>query len=113
FINRAVLLSLILAAATAFGQAVPGGTRSSKQPGNSAKPQPLSASLLLLKADWSQVPAAKEIETELRAALKDATVPGDLLDKLPASGPQILFAPETAAIYKPEHYRELVAWLKA
>jgi hypothetical protein len=78
-----------------------------------SKAVPFSATLLLIKADWSASPHAKQIETELREALKDASVPKELLDKLPASGPEILFGPQTVALYSEEHHAELMAWLKA
>ncbi len=74
------------------------------------KARPESA-LLLVKSDWSQVPAAKEIEAELRQVLKDITIPQAQLDKLPASAVDVLFAPEIAAIYSSEHYGQLLAWL--
>src|SRR5262249_34952612 len=108
--SLAFWLPLVITAATAFAQPPTAATTGSA---TAAKSPALTASLLLVKADWSKVPAAKEIETELRGALKDATVPKDLLDDLPGSGPEILFAPEAASIFTPEHYRELLAWLKA
>src|SRR5205085_1408002 len=60
---------------------------------------PFTASLLLVKSDWSKSPHAKEIEAELREAIKDASVPKELLERLPGSGPQILFAPEIVSFY--------------
>lgn len=78
-----------------------------------AGPPPFTASLLLVKADWSQVPEAKEIAAELLKALEGVPVPQELLDKLPASGPQILFPPEIVSQYSSQHYAELLAWLKA
>src|SRR5687767_7551447 len=80
-------------------------------PGKAEVP-PFAASMLLVKSDWSKVPAAKELEAELRAAFKDASIPRELLDKLPASGPQIFFAHEVIARYKTEQFAEFAAWLK-
>ncbi len=71
------------------------------------------ATLLKVKSDWSQVPAATEIETELRVALKNVSVPGELLDKLPGSGPKILFAPNLVGLYSTANYAQVIAWLRA
>ena len=49
------------------------------------------ASLLLIKADWSQSPAAKEIEADLRKTLSGETVPADLLNSLPYRVQQFSF----------------------
>src|SRR5262245_8914957 len=101
----AIELPLLFVTAAALGQATTTGKSAVTSPAEAKSPA-LAASLLLIKADWSKSTGAKEIETELRAALKDATVPQDLLDALPASGADILFAPEVAAIYTPPHFRE-------
>lgn len=78
-------------------------------------PPMFEASLLLVKADWSQVEVANKtlIDAELRKALKGVSVPADLLDKLSASGPEILFPSTIISCYTPAHYAELLAWLKA
>ena len=73
-------------------------------------PRPAQVNMLLVKADWSQLETA---ETELRKALDGAAVPQALLDRLPVSGPEILFATETMSLYTPQHYVDLLAWLKA
>src|SRR4051794_26217298 len=74
---------------------------------------PFVASLLLIKADWSQSPTAKEIEADLRKALSSEAVPAELMKTLPASGASILFPVETASHYSKEHYGQLLAWLKS
>jgi hypothetical protein len=66
-----------------------------------------------VSADWSQVPAAKEIDAELRQAVVDLEVPQELLNKLPASAPDILFPPRVQAIYSAEHFAQFEAWLAA
>jgi hypothetical protein len=78
-------------------------------------PPPFKASMLLIKADWSQVGDVSKavINAELREALKDSAVRQALLDKLPASGPEILFPREIISLYTPQHYAELLAWLEA
>src|SRR5687768_6564528 len=105
-----ILLTLLLAPLAAQEPEKPAAEAPPKDA--AAEQPPFSAALLLIKADWSKVPAAKEIEAELREALKDAEVPKELMDKLPASGPQILFAPETVAFYSLEHAAELLEWLQ-
>lgn len=82
-----------------------------QEPPKPANPN-FRAKLLLVKSDWSKAPSADRLTTVLRAAFKDVSVPQSLLDKLPASGPRILFGPQTAAYYAPQHYAELEAWLK-
>jgi hypothetical protein len=96
----------------AWSQETPPAEAKSAEAANDAAPK-FSATLLLIRSDWTKSPHAKEIETELREALKDVSVPTELLDKLPASGPEILFGPETVALYSEEHHAELMAWLKA
>lgn len=111
-IHRLLPLLLLMAFASAsWSQETPPEAKSA-EPGKDAAPK-FSATLLLIKSDWSKSPHAKEIEAELREALKDASVPKELLDKLPGSGPQILFAPEIVSLYSSEHFAELMAWLKA
>src|SRR6185436_9241684 len=73
---------------------------------------PFTASLLLVKSDWSQSPFAKRVEQEMRKAAESADVAKELIDKLPASGCEILFSPEIAAIYSKEDFAELLEWLK-
>ena len=75
--------------------------------------QPFSAYLLLVKPDWSQVANAAEIENQLREILADVTVPQEQLDKLPSSATDILFAPEIACLYTPDHFQQLLSWLTA
>ncbi|MEX2172872.1 MAG: secretin N-terminal domain-containing protein [Pirellulaceae bacterium] len=76
-------------------------------------PSPFSASLLFVKADWSQAGEAKQIAAELWKVLEGTSVPQELLGKLPAAGPQVLFPPEIVSQYSAQHYAELLAWLKA
>lgn len=111
---KAALLSLTLLfyAVVALGQKEGNEAASGEPVRATSNVPPFSVSLVLVKADWSKVPAAKEIEAELRVALKDASIPQELLDELPGSGPQILFAPELVGIYSAEHLAELLAWLK-
>jgi hypothetical protein len=114
----AALIAGMLTADVACGQGAGQATRAGGQeaewvaPAWPGKDPPFVASLLLVKADWSQAPAAKEIEAELRGALKDASVPEDLLRGLPASGSRILFPTGVAGYYTAQHYAELLAWLK-
>lgn len=75
-------------------------------------PPSFRAQLLCIKYDWSTVGGVQEIEAELRAALKDSSIPKALLDNLPGSAPEILFPPKIISCYTPEHYIELLAWLK-
>lgn len=78
-------------------------------------PTAFEASMLLIKADWSQVGAIAKaaMKADLREALQDATVPQALLDRLPESGPEVLFPREIVSVYTPPHYAELLAWLAA
>jgi hypothetical protein len=80
-------------------------------PADADKP-PFTASLLLVKADWSKSPKAKEIETELREALKGLNVPQEQLDKLPASATEILFPPRVQETYSTQHWQEFLNWLR-
>ena len=75
-------------------------------------PPPFRAHLLLIKADWAQSKESS-VYVELREALKGASVPQDLLDTLPASGPEILFPTKIISFYTPGHYAGLLAWLEA
>ena len=72
---------------------------------------PFRAQLLLIKSDWSQGNNAEEIEAGWREALKDVPLSQELLEKLPASGPEILFAPDLVKFYKIEHFQQLYRWL--
>lgn len=106
----------LLLTSSAWAQAAsgaPGKVPDTAEPtADAAAEPPLSAALLLIKADWAQSPHAKTINDDLRAALKDATVPQALIDELPASGPQVLFPPDITLHYSIEHFAELAAWLK-
>ncbi len=73
---------------------------------------PFHVYLVLIKSDWSNVKDAQDITTEMQRALKDVAVPHSLLDGLPASGPSILFPTEMVSLYTPQHYSDLLAWLK-
>jgi hypothetical protein len=73
---------------------------------------PFHAYLVLIKPDWSQVDDAERIKLDLQQALKDAAVPQAMLAGLPASGTSILFPTEMVSLYTPEHYVDLLAWLK-
>lgn len=106
------LLVLLAMVGAAWSQETPPAEIKPVEAAKDASPK-FSATLLLVKADWSDSPYAKAIEAELRDALKDASVPKELLDQLPASGPEILFGPQTVALYSEEHHAELIAWLKA
>lgn len=74
---------------------------------------PFTARLMLVKGDWSVAASAKQIDADLRRAVTAADVPQALLDKLPASGAQVLFPPEVVGLYSPENYAQLLGWLKA
>ncbi|MBC8352144.1 MAG: hypothetical protein H8E66_09140 [Planctomycetes bacterium] len=76
-------------------------------------PPPFQAQLMCIKPDWSKVALANEIEAEMREALKDASVSKKLLDRLPASGAEILFPKNLISFYTHQHYAELLAWLEA
>jgi hypothetical protein len=88
-------------------------TSASAQDSSPAKEPPFTASLLLLKADWSQSPAAKEIEADLRKVWSTEPEKLALLDKSDKIDPTRLFSTGGASIYTQEHYAQLVAWLKA
>lgn len=75
-------------------------------------PPALHARMLLVRADWSRLADAKQTGNELRKAMKDASVPETLLDQLPSSAPEILFPLQMASIYTPQHFAELVNWLR-
>jgi hypothetical protein len=109
------LLGLLLISLSTFGQepvadAPEGATKSASSKSDHL---PFVASLVQIKADWSQLPAAKEIEAELRKALTGEEVPAELLKGLPATGSAILFPLETASRFSQEHFAQLLAWLKA
>lgn len=87
------------------------GASSVAQEAQPNKVPSLKASLLLIKADWSQAPAVKEIEADLREVLSGETVAKELLDQLPGSGPSILFPDSAVSIFTKEHYAQLLAWL--
>lgn len=77
------------------------------------KPMPsVRASVLLLKADWSQAPTAKEIEADVRALLAEASLPERLAQDLPASAPLLLFPDDLTAIYDRPGFEAVLAWLK-
>jgi hypothetical protein len=73
---------------------------------------PFHTYLVLIKPDWSQVDDAERIRVELQKAMEDAAVPQPMLEGLPASGTSILFPTEMVSLYTPEHYVDLLAWLK-
>ncbi len=77
----------------------------------SQKDPRFKATLVILEADWSKAPTAKQIEQDLQAALKDVPIPDSLRQNLAASGPQILFAPEQFHAYRPEDANSLFVWL--
>jgi multidrug resistance efflux pump len=108
-----VLLALTALATPSWSQETPEKNDAAAKEATKETPPKFTATLLLVKADWSKSPHAKEIATELREALKDSAVPQELLDRLPASGPEILFGPMTVGLYSEEHHAELLAWLKA
>jgi hypothetical protein len=114
-ISTLAALCVLSALPVALGQPGPGQNKPAKETLGPTKVEspPFFAEMLLVKADWSKVPAAKEIEAELRAALKDAAIPKDKLAELPASGAQIFFAPELVAHYQGEQWAEFTAWLAA
>lgn len=74
---------------------------------------PFQASLLLVTADWSKVPAAAAIEKELRAVLQDVELPREQVEKLPATGTDVLFAPGMIGFYTSEHYAQFYEWLNS
>jgi hypothetical protein len=98
---RVAAVSIVLMTAAVTGQEAPVNDQPS-----------LTASLLLVKADWSKSELAISINEDLQKALKDESVPADLRGRLPASATTILFPAETALIYQREHYFSLVQWLE-
>ena len=127
----AAFLLLAVSPQASHGQGIPKGSRApsaeksdapakleeeASQPKATVAPEekpPFTSSLLLVKADWSQVPAAKTIDKELRELLKDVAVPAEQMEKLPATGTEVLFAPELIGFYTSEHYAQFHAWLTA
>src|SRR5262249_34922621 len=101
-----VFAGRIVAAAILFA---PAALAQEAQP---QKPAPFVAELMLVKADWSQSPAAKEIAADLRQALSSELVSLKLLDELAVSGPGVLFPISAVSIYTTEHYGQVLAWLK-
>ncbi len=101
-------LYLLLAFAIAVGVSIP----ALAQEKAAEKSPAFTATLVRIKADWSEVPAAKEIETDLRTALRGENVDQQVLDNLPAAGAEAIFSPSAAAIYTTEQYRQLLAWLR-
>jgi len=89
----------------------PPAASASKDATNSPNTLPFRAQLLLIKSDWSQGDDADAIEADWREALKDVPLSQELLDKLPTSGPEILFAPDLVKFYKIEHFQQLYRWL--
>lgn len=96
----------------------PAAASASEVTGRSVRTTPLRAQLLLIKSDWSQGDNAKAIEADWREALKGVLAPQgvrvsqELLDRLPAPGPEILFAPDLVKFYKIEHFQQLHRWLR-
>ena len=86
-------------------------TSAQEAPKPQAQP-PFKARLLFLKADWSKAEAAKEIDADLRTALKDAAIPKEAFDQLPRTGPGILFARGMLSVYRAEPFAQVAAWLK-
>jgi hypothetical protein len=103
------LVPLFVGAAYVVSQEQPASDPA--QPADQSPPAAFKATLCFIKVDWSAVPAAKEIEADLRKALSGETVPPELLMDLPASGAAVLFPMESASIYTAEHYAELMIWL--
>jgi hypothetical protein len=77
----------------------------------SSKNPRFKATLVILEADWSKAPTAKQIEQDLQTALKDVPIPDSLRQNLAASGPQILFASRQFHAYRPEDANSLFVWL--
>ncbi len=75
-----------------------------------AKP-PFEATLLVLEADWSKSPTAKEVEDDLRRGLIKTAIPEQLRADLLVHGPEILFAQSSIVHYRPEHCAGLLAWM--
>lgn len=69
------------------------------------------ASLIILQADWSQSPSAAMIKQELHEALAGTGVSSDLIDRLPQSGPEILFNRHNVSTFTPRQFSELCVWL--
>lgn len=107
------LLALLLVCASAVAQDGKAKTHeaSEESPDSSIRPQ-FQASLLNIKADWTQSPAAKEIEADLRKAWGQDHPNLKQLDKDLKAGPGLLFSPD-ASIYTREHYVQVLLWLKA
>lgn len=107
-------LSALLVATSVSGQdATTNPMRDAAKTDAAGQPSPAAVALLIIKSDWSKSPAASEVNTELRTALAEVAVPKELVDQLPASGPQVLFPPGVAGMYSAKDYSELLAWLRA
>jgi hypothetical protein len=85
------------------------GVRAQDQP---PAESPFVASLLVVKSDWSKSPFGERVADDVRKATEGTAVAKEVLDRLPASGREILFAPEIASIYSKENFAELLQWLK-
>src|SRR4051812_37196930 len=81
------------------------------QESSPANDRPFTASLLLIKADWSKSPAAKEIDADLRKAFRAEILSKGQLEAFPRTGPAAVFPTDMATIYDRGRYAQLLAWL--
>lgn len=65
---------------------------------------PFRVTLMRLKADGSHAGNAKEVEAELSAAFENSKLPQEVIDN---------WGPQTASFYTPQHYSQLLAWMKS
>ena len=69
------------------------------------------ATVVLVKADWSDVEDAGKIEEELKALLQGSSLDESYRNNLLASGPQILFSDQFVSLYDREKFAALIGWL--
>jgi hypothetical protein len=67
-----------------------------------------TASLMLISGDWSKSSEAKQIEADLRAALKDEAVDTKLLENLPHWATVILFPSQAGSVYTEQRFGQFV-----
>lgn len=71
-----------------------------------------TARLLVLKADWSKLDNAAELEAELRAVLAEESLDSPAFDAGQATVLQVLFPREMAVSYSAQKMASLTSWLE-
>lgn len=75
-------------------------------------PERVSAGVLLVKADWSQVAEAESVRTELETLLQGSELPESYRANLLRSAPKILFSAEVISLYDRKDFVGLLLWLQ-